>query len=396
MESYSKNTHKTTKADKKKTKALNELLKSRAEVLGKKGGKSKVTSKVIYDLDLDFYESEDYEEYEEPRESKSKVKKIPEKVPEKKEQAFQFERENLNSNVQYIADNFSAETVNSWGIVTWKETNCSNNCNNNCRCEKVEQENFWVANNGSNTLVKYSEDGKLLYKVNVSGPPTGLVTNHSSNFGGFELITVTERGTIEGFDWAVSPNQTIVIINNPTAVYKGIAIKKDRLYVTNFATSQVEIYDSTNTALVKTFTDDALVESGYAPFNVAVNKKYVYVTFARKDGNEEVAGEGFGYVDIFSRDGELLFRLINREPLNAPWGMLFSGEYLYVANFGDGRINVFDLCSGECIKTLTDKCDNILTLDSLWGIVSTKCRGIAFASGIDNEVNGLIGILKPV
>lgn len=87
-------------------------------------------------------------------------------------------------------------------------------------------------------------------------------------------------------------------------------------------------------------------------------------------------------------------RLINRQPLNAPWGMFFSdcGKFLYVGNFGDGAINVFHAKSGLFLTSLRDKHLNKITLDGLWGIANSK-HGIVFASGIDAEANGLIGLL---
>ena len=82
--------------------------------------------------------------------------------------------------------------------------------------------------------------------------------------------------------------------------------------------------------------------------------------------------------------------------MNAPWALLFSkcDKFLYVGNFGDGRINVFDLYTGWFIKPLKDCHGNIISIDGLWGLVWNN-EAIGFAAGIDDEMNGLIGELIP-
>lgn len=332
---------------------------------------------------------------------------------------------NLNSNIEHLARFTSAETVNSWGIISDKfdhckvsdnlsddddlnrdckkrcdachiENRCEKRCNNRCekRCDK-KGTNYWVANNGSNLLAKYGHDGNLITSVIVTaGAPTGLVLNNSRSFGGFELLTATENGTVDAFN-PMSGNATTSVITTPNAVYKGIEIVSNQLYVCNFNSGFVEIYNK-NFSLISTFTDQALVNAGYAPFNIKSHKNKLYVTFAMQNAakHDDVKGDGFGYVDIFSISGGFCQRLINREPLNAPWGLAFDDhrEFLYVGNFGDGRINIFDLECGVFIKPVTDKNFNTLVLDGLWGILSIK-EGLAFASGIDAEANGLIGVL---
>lgn len=325
----------------------------------------------------------------------SKHKRKSEK-DQKLEDVPNFSREFINSNVQYVAENTSNVTTNPWGVAV----------------EEGRKESYWVANNKSETLAKYSSKGQLSMSVTTTGgAPTGLVINKCdknqadliniscvARFRGYEVITVTEEGRIDGFKKETNPLATATIVNNAAAgaVYKGVAITKKRLYVANFASGYIEMYDN-DFHFISKFTDADLFKSGYAPFNVAVNKKYVYVTFAKIDSNdagEEKTGEGFGYIRTFSRVGELLFPLVNRGPLNAPWGMLFRENQIYVGNFGDGRVNVFDICSGEWIKAITDCRDNILSVDGLWGIANTECGDIVFAAGIDNEVNGVIGKFK--
>ena len=304
----------------------------------------------------------------------------------------------VNSNVQYIADWFDSITVNPWGIISLVEKSKS-------KCKDQCKNVYWVANYGSNTLGKYFTSGELLEQVTTTGSPTGLVYNYPGLYRDYNIIVVTILGTIEGLriDDNNNPNgSTEVIIDKSfSAIYTGVGLTGERLYAVNFANGQVEMYDD-DFQSIGSFTDDALVNSGYYPYNVAVKDKYVYVTFARKlDGNCAVPGIGFGYVDIFSLDGQLLFRHISRDPLNAPWGLTFSkcDKYLYVGNNGDGKINIFDLCSGEFIGPLTDKNCNPIQIGGLWGIdLNNK---LSFAAGIDPlpencnvGQNGLIGYLQ--
>ena len=298
----------------------------------------------------------------------------------------------INSNVQYIADTdfYNSITVNPWGIISIIE-----NPDKKSHCKNV----YWVANNGTHKLGKYFHNGELLEEVTTRGPPTGLVYNYTNFFGQYKIITVTLAGTIEGLH--VDSNNypdanTELILFNDSGIYTGVALTKKNLYVANFASGYIEMYDI-NFNKIKEFTDDALVASGYFPYNVAVNKKFVYVTFVRKnlEDNSAIPGIGFGYVDIFSLDGQLLYRHISRDPLNAHWGLEFSecNKYLYVGNNGDGKINIFDLCSGEFIGPLMDKNCNPVQIGNLWGISLLSDR-LSFASGMDNGKNGLIGYLQ--
>jgi len=302
----------------------------------------------------------------------------------------------INSNVQYIADWYNSITVNPWGIISLIEKS-----NEKSHCKNV----YWVANNGTNKLGKYFHNGELLEEVNTTGSPTGLVYNYTNSYEQFKIITVTSAGTIEGLRIDNNNNpfpSTEPIIFNDSAVYTGVDLTRKRLYVCNFASGKVEMYDTFFNKIGE-FTDDALVNSGYYPYNVAIKDKTVYVTFARKvTENCAVSGIGFGYVDKFTRDGQLLYRFISRDPLNAPWGLGFSecNKYLYVGNNGDGKINIFDLCTGEFIGPIMDENCNPIQIGNLWGISLFSDR-LSFASGMDSlpqscnvGQNGLIGYLQ--
>ena len=64
-----------------------------------------------------------------------------------------------------------------------------------------------------------------------------------------------------------------------------------------------------------TFTDHDL--PGLAPYGIQVIGEKVYVTFEPTSEDETSKGA----VDVFSRDGKLLKRLIRGGPLNGPWAL---------------------------------------------------------------------------
>ena len=82
----------------------------------------------------------------------------------------------------------------------------------------------------------------------------------------------------------------------------------------------------------------------------------VYVTYAKQDANaeDELAGQGRGFVDAYDLAGHFLARVASRGQLNAPWGLAlapasfgrFAGDLL-VGNFGNGKINAYEERSNE-------------------------------------------------
>jgi uncharacterized protein (TIGR03118 family) len=76
----------------------------------------------------------------------------------------------------------------------------------------------------------------------------------------------------------------------------------------------------------------------------------IVVTFAKQTPGsaDEQHHQGFGVVDAFDTDGNLIARVATHGQLNAPWGIAlapsnfgaFSGDLL-IGNFGDGQINAY-------------------------------------------------------
>lgn len=304
-----------------------------------------------------------------------------------------FKQNNLISDIGGSAQVFYDNLQNPWGAVT------------------TENNLFWVSINGNGTLAAFDQYGTLKQTVQTfnNTPPTGLVLNTGDNFKitsnnitlPSKLITVTEAGSIEGYNDNVDLVNTVLVLSNADAVYKGAAIHNNHLYVANFRSGFIEKYDDSFN-LVSTLTDESLQAAGYAPFNVYSNKNQLFVTFALKDfnGEDDVKGLGNGYIDVFEND--IPQRIFNRGPLNSPWGLYKYHCKLYVGNFGDGVINVFSLRDNSFLGPLKDKNGNTISIDGLWSLSKGPEYAwnknlpftLWFTAGSQNEEHGLIGTLS--
>lgn len=295
----------------------------------------------------------------------------------------QYKQINIASDINLQARNLDPKIVNSWGIV-------------------VDEDSVFVANNGTGTVSQYSlvRPYTLLETIAVqdSDPVTGLVKNDNPNFlveGKIvELFAVTENGHIQAWNSDIGSFKTLPLLSPIGAVYKGVTVSEDTLYAADFGNGNIVRYDTSYVAGVP-FTDDALVAAGYAPFNVYYSKNVLLVSFAKQDElkHDDVKGTGNGYIDVFSPDGVLIERFYNRGPLNSPWGMFTKKDKLYVGNFGDSYINIFNIRNGTYLGAVKDQNCNPISIDGLWGI-ARYCEGIVFAAGINDEADGLVGILK--
>jgi uncharacterized protein (TIGR03118 family) len=130
---------------------------------------------------------------------------------------------------------------------------------------------------------------------------------------------------------------------------------------------------------------DSKVPKGYAPFGIQALAGNIFVTYAKQDAqrHDDVAGNGFGYVDEYTTDGQLVARVASggrkNAPPNAPWGLalapnagfgVFSGDLL-VGNFGNGRIAAYKDTGGNhwvYKGELRHGDGTLMTMDGLWGI----------------------------
>lgn len=259
---------------------------------------------------------------------------------------------------------------------------------------------FWISNAGSGTATVYDTNGApapaanpIIVKIpngagaNGPGRPTGQIWNGTL---GFEVasgkpaafIFSTENGGIAGWNRDVDPGNAVLKVDNAGAVYKGLAMgisgNGPMLYAPNFSSGNIDVFDYTFQAVPAPggFKDPNL-PAGFAPFNIQRFGKRLFVAYAKQNDakTQDVPGEGNGIISVFDLDGNFQQRLVTGGVLNSPWGMAiapaFFGDYsnsLLVGNFGDGRINAFDLTSGKPVGMLTYRDGTPVALEGLWGL----------------------------
>lgn len=333
------------------------------------------------------------------------------------EESSVYTRVNLVSDIDGVARFTDSNLVNPWGLAFGPTTP------------------FWVADNNGNVSTLYNGHGQafpvgspLVVQIPTptsptGGTPTGLVFNGTGNFvvsanaksGSSLFLFSAEDGTILGWSPAVNVTSAVIVKDNSGsgAVYKGLAIastpKGSFLYVTNFHAGVVEIYDKDFNP-VKTFTDPN-VDLNFAPFGIQNIGSKLVVTFALQklpDRHDDQAGPGNGFVDVFETDGTLVRRFASHGTLNSPWGLALAPDnfgrfshHLLVGNFGDGRINAFDLDSGDFDGQLIDPEGNPLAVNGLWALQFGNGapngggrHKLFFTAGIGDESHGLFGFIK--
>ncbi|MDQ1714751.1 MAG: hypothetical protein QOC60_696 [Frankiaceae bacterium] len=275
----------------------------------------------------------------------------------------------------------------------------------------------WVANNGTSTSTLYANGAAPKVPLTVTipgGAPTGTVFNGGTGFpittsgvtAPARFIFASETGMLTGWNGGTS---AVVAKSVEGAVYKGLTIATrngfPHLYATNFVKGRVDVFGQTwkLETPMGAFQDNDLPD-GYAPFGIQAIGEMIYVSYALRDGTEDVAGPGLGYVDVFTTSGVLVKRLIKGGELNAPWGMAMApegwgafGGDLLVGNFGNGTIHAYDAWTGEFKGTLKHNGAPIV-LDGLWGLLfgngkSAATNALMFTAGTDDEAHGLWGVI---
>jgi uncharacterized protein (TIGR03118 family) len=334
----------------------------------------------------------------------------------------------LSSDIHGLAAHFNQNLVNPWGF------------------SETPDGQFRISANGSGTAPLLTAGGRALgptvtlpvppgSPAGATATPNGNVFNTTDDFviragDDHEPATVlfsTEDGTIIGFNKDVDPTHGILAADESGsgAVFKllaaGSANGQNYLYATDFHNGQIDVFDK-NFKLVHlggNFTDPTTgpgaIPAGFAPFGIKNIDGTLFITYAKQDAarHDDVEGVGNGFIDEFDTSGHFIARFASGGTLNSPIGMAvapstfgrFAGDLL-VGNFGDSRVNAFDLKTGVFLGQLTDAQGNPLVLNGgfqetdqkgLWGIAfgngedGADPNALFFAAGINAENDGLFG-----
>ena len=310
---------------------------------------------------------------------------------------------NFQSDIAGVAQHVDPNLVNPWGMAAGSTGT------------------IWVSDNGTGVSTLYNQDGTAVPLVveiptakqnRGTGNPTGIVFNDTGFFpvtlngtsASALFIFVSEDGSISGWNPTLDQTHAIIAVDNGTnhgvnrAIYKGatlgVANGHNFLYATDFHTGKVETYDQNFHQVNPSGFVDPNPPAGYGPFGIRNFNGEIFVTYAKQDAKREddVPGPGFGFVNVFDTSGNFLRRLVSNGNLNAPWGLAEVDGELWVGNFGDGLINVYDPITGAFIETLMRADGTPLQFDGLWDMLPLG-SGVYFTAGIADEEHGLFGLI---
>jgi uncharacterized protein (TIGR03118 family) len=314
-----------------------------------------------------------------------------------------YVQHNLVSDGSVPADHTDANLVNAWGLTS------------------LPRSPWWVADNGTDVSTLYSADGTpRSLVVSVPNAPTGAVSNTGSSFvvgsGPALFLFATEEGKLLG--WNPSVGTTAQVVADKTgegAIFKGLAIAGDHLSATDFHNAKVDVFDGSfgDVNTPGAFVDPS-IPAGYGPFGIQNIGGNIFVTYAKQDADAEddVAGQGLGFVDEFDASGTLIGRVATHGQLNSPWGLALApasfgrfGGDLLVGNFGDGQITAFERKSDGTFAPrgqLRSASGGVLTIDGLWALQFGKgalanngpTDTLFFTAGPDDESHGLFGTIR--
>jgi uncharacterized protein (TIGR03118 family) len=316
----------------------------------------------------------------------------------------------LVSDVVGAAPTHDGNLVNAWGLA------------------RGATSPWWVADNGTDLSTLYTSAGAIgPIAPMVDGGPTGAVSAGIANnflvastaspaLLPASFIFASEDGMIRA--WRGGSTAALVTAHGDAgAIYKGLAIAQPTpgvplLYAADFHNGHVDVFNGAwqNVTPPGSFTDPQL-EAGYAPFGIQTIGTRVFVGYAKQDADaeDEVAGQGRGFVDAYDLMGNFLGRVAQHGQLDAPWGLAlapdgfgrFAGDLL-VGNFGDGQINAYEeLANGqfEHRGTLRNSDGGKLTIDGLWALEFGNAGSngtpdqLFFTAGPDDESHGLFGMI---
>ncbi len=287
---------------------------------------------------------------------------------------------------------------------------------------------WWISDNNSNLASIYS-GGKVGGSItNLSpggiqipfGTPTGQVFNGTTDFqvtngttaAPAAFIFSSESGWIDGWNPSVNAGAAEAPgdFSALGSVFKGLAIGSNStgnfIYATDFANAKVMVLDKNfaPATLDGSFTDPT-IPAGFAPFGIQNIGGTLYVTYAKQDAakHDDTPGKGNGYINAFDTDGHLIKRIASKGNLNSPWGLTLAPTFgsvsnmLIVGNFGDGKINAFNLTDDTYVGTFADASGKAVVIDGLWGLSfgnggsAGDSTSLYFTAGPAGESHGLLG-----
>jgi uncharacterized protein (TIGR03118 family) len=281
---------------------------------------------------------------------------------------------------------------------------------------------IWISDNhtGVSTIYNRANGATLRPPVTIpaamsgeTGAPTGVLFNSTTDFGGNKFIFAGEDGIIAAWSGG---NVAMKVADRSqfNAVYKGIAMANDGranfLYLANFKGGKVDVFNREFKYVTTKPFWDPTIPAGFAPFNIVNIGGQLYVTYAKQkgpDNEDDEAGIGNGYVDIFNPDGTFVKRFVSKGELNSPWGVALAPagfaatvQTILVGNFGSGRINIYDMM-GNYMGQLKSHGKSI-TIWGLWAIDFLKNNvpggnatdPLYFTAGPDEESHGVFGYLQ--
>jgi uncharacterized protein (TIGR03118 family) len=303
----------------------------------------------------------------------------------------------LVSNQTGKAPNVDPHLVNPWGL------------------SQAPGNPIWASDTGTGLSTLYAQGTGQVQSLVVTipkGSPTGTVFAPSIGFsvskngksGDSFFIFDSLTGVLTGWSPSVDMTNAVIAVDNSAkgASYTGLAIDPSTklLFAANFGKGKVEVYSST-WKLVRSFTNAN--HTGFAPYNVAVIKGSLYVTFARTGPlhSQGIPSAGSGYVDVFSETGTLKKPLIAGGVLDSPWGISIApstfgtfANALLVGNLANGRINAFNASTGALMGTLRNTLGKPIVLSGLWSLDPVPNGKITFSSGPNGYAAGLIGLIE--
>lgn len=291
---------------------------------------------------------------------------------------------------------------------------------------------FSISDQKTNVSTQYAvteagvtaESPTLTIPTTAAGPhgPTGEASNDTPSFlvngTPASFIYANTNGTLSAWNSTLGTTAQIVA-TVPGARYTGLDLETtpagDFLYAANHFQSRIDVFDGSFNRVTLppgAFVDPEL-PSGMSPFNVESINGDLYVTYGLVGQPKLIAApEGVGAVAVFDTSGNFIGQLISGGKLASPWGITLAppsfGEFggaLLVGNFSyvATEINAFDPTSGAYLGTLTDGSGNALLAgdNGLWdltfgiggngGLPTT----LYFATGLNNETDGLFGAITP-